>query len=380
MSRTTKARLALTSLALAASLGSASCSAEMDSPDEEPAAEESAVKVDTSTPLARAQYDANVAFASGYRARCKPGTGKPRVLVTGFGRFQGLTNNATGRMLASLLPGLSYPETRSPPPGEIDPPGPQLAVAQGTLTLPRSGDVELCAMILPVYWDLAAILIAREIDAFGPDFVMMNGVAGSRQELWLELGSINKAAPLDDGSDQLRPLPARNAPFAPILESAGPQDQSRSNLLSWKAVALGAADSVRAHEGDMDRGDRFGVLAPGVKLAGFPRDSNTYLCNNITYITGYLMDYPGRAVQLLRASQKSPTKPNYVKAKIARDVRRVPRVFVHWPSSLADRHTRTGAQVMASIVDAQLAARATEPPARGDNASAAPDLRGGDTF
>ena len=50
-------------------------------------------------------------------------------------------------------------------------------------------------MILPVYWDLAAILIAKEMDSFEPAFVMMNGVAGQRQPIWIELGATNEGVP-----------------------------------------------------------------------------------------------------------------------------------------------------------------------------------------
>jgi hypothetical protein len=116
----------------------------------------------------------------------------------------------------------------------------------------------------------------------------------------------------------------------------------------------------------------------GVKRAGFPRSSNTYLCNNITYITGYLMDYPGRTLQLLRSSTRVPGKPSYVKTRISRDTRKTPRVFAHWPSELATRHTSAGRDVMRAVLDAQLST--SEAPTRGQNADAAPDLAGGSTF
>lgn len=362
---------------LAASVCIAACSAETDAGDDA-LAEENAVKVDTSSSIGRAQYDANVAFVNAYRPKCTtPANGKKRVLVTGFGRFQSVANNATGRMVASLLPNLAYPETLPPPPGQVDAPEKQLAVGVGKITLPRSGEVEVCAMVLPVFWDLAAVLAAKEIEAFGPDFVLMNGVAGNRQDVWLELGSVNKAAALDDGSDQLRPLPAENASTAPILER-GPSQ--RSNLLSWRNVEASAKEE-RADAADLvEGGIRFGDVVNGVKLAGFPRGSNTYLCNNITYVTGYLMDNPGLTVRLLRASVKSSDKPNDVRARISRDMRNTPRVFAHWPSDLAAVHTANGKKLLLSIVDAQLSRAATDAPTRGDNRDAAPGLAGGQTF
>ncbi|HRG97445.1 MAG TPA: hypothetical protein PLR99_14425 [Polyangiaceae bacterium] len=374
-------RARLLPVVAAAALAAPGCTAQIDGPsDDEPAIEEeNAVKVDTRTPEGRAQYDANVAFANAYVARCKlPASGKKRAIVTGFGRFMGLANNATGRMAVGLLPGMEYPETAQPPAGAVDAPGPQLSVAAGAVTLPRSGDVELCVMVLPVYWDLAAILLAKEIDAFGPDLVLMNGVAGARQDLWLELGAVNKAAALDDGSDQLRPATSPGASSAPILESATSADQARANLLSWNAVEAAAR---AARDGAAERSDAagpFGDVLRGVKRAGFPRSSNTYLCNNITYITGYLMDYPGRTLQLLRSSTRVPGKPSYVKTRISRDTRKTPRVFAHWPSDLATRHTSAGRDVMRAVLDAQLST--SEAPTRGQNADAAPDLAGGSTF
>jgi hypothetical protein len=121
-------------------------------------------------------------------------------------------------------------------------------------------------------------------------------------------------------------------------------------------------------------------VVQGVKLAGYPRGSNTYLCNNITYITGYLMDHPGRTSLLLRASPRLPGKVNAVRAGISRDTREVPRVFAHWPSELAERHTARGKSIMLAIVDAQLSHAATDGAKRGSNADAAPGLQSGETF
>ena len=369
----------LVALALGACSVLAACSAESDPEGDDPSlSEENAVRVDTSSPQARAQYDANVAFVNGYRARCTaPRTGKKRVLVTGFGRFQSITDNATGRMVAGLLPDLAYPETAAPPAGEIDPPAKQLAVGFGTVRLPISGDVEVCAMVLPVFWDLAAVLAAKEIEAFGPDMVLMNGVAGGRQDVWIELGAVNKAATLDDGSDQLRPLPDDPSRQAPIL-TRGPAE--RANLLSWSSTLAAAKASREASADEREGGVRFGDVVLGAKLAGYPRGSNTYLCNNITYVVGYLMDNPGTTVSLLRASVRVAGKSNDVRARISRDMRTTPRVFMHWPSELARVHTARGRGLMLGVIDAQIAHPASDAPTRGKKADAAPDLAGGPTF
>jgi pyrrolidone-carboxylate peptidase len=344
---------------------------------------EDAVKVDTSSPQARAQYDANLAFAKSYKPRCTPSndTTRPRVLVTGFGRFMSVTNNATGRIMNALVPDAKYPETTAPPDGQLDLPAPQLSVGSTTLTLPNAGKVDVCAMILPVYWDLAAALIAKEVDALGPSLVIMNGVAGDRQPLWLELGSVNRAEALDDGSNQLKPAVAKNKDTAPIITGLSKADQARGLLMSWEHVRAAASDAITKHAKDMEGEESFDAFMSGVELAGYPRESNTYLCNNVTYVTNFLMDHPGRTVPLMRASVKKPGASNELDVKIKRDVTSVPRVFMHWPSELAGKHIDAGADIVRAVIDAQLTAIANgEAPSVGDNANANPDLAGGTTF
>ena len=341
-------------------------------------ASEDEVRIDTSTALARAQYDANVAFVNGYRPTCttarRPGV--KRVLLTGFGRFLSIRDNATGRIV-SALSGLPYPATEPPAAGEIDPPASQLAVGIKNAEWPLSGPVEICAMILPVVWDVAPLLLLRELEAFEPDLVLMNGVAGNRQDLWIELGGVNDASPLEDGSGILTPYDQRNAEgHVPILDDA---PRTHPNLMSWTSVQA-AARAARLTETDLD--DEFGDVLTGVSLAGFPRGSNTYLCNNITFVTSYMMDTAHVTEQLLVASAPVAGRANSVPVVLSRDHSRVPRAFLHWPSELTfgDR-AQNGARVLAALADAQLAAAGSgNAPVAGSNDLAAPDLGGGDTF
>ena len=333
---------------------------------------EDAVVVDTHEPLAKAQYDADAAFARSYTARCGKTSGRPRVLLTGFGRFQGIRDNATGRIVSRVVPAASYPETGPAAPGAIDPPEPQTSVAVGTVTFPKSGEVDVCAMVLPVYWDLAAILLAKEIESFDPAFVMMNGVAGSAQSLSIELGSVNRAMTEDDGSDNLRPLAASGESFATIIRSAAKSDTLKGLLLSYGSAKAAANTAIASHADHVVGGRRFDEILPDAKLAGFPRSGNTYLCNNISYVTNYLMSNPGKSVALLSSSTGTRSERKGLKVKIDRDVTAVPRVFVHWPSSLTGEHLDDAADVMRSIIDAQLSALSSpeEGPIAGSNAMA----------
>lgn len=339
------------------------------------------IAVDTSTPQARRQYDANVAFASSYEprgaARSSP---RPRVLVSGFGRFGSIADNAAGRAVSALVPEAAYPETRPPLPGEVDPPAPQLSVGAATLALPEVGEVDVRAMILPVSWDLAAILLAKEIEAFAPSFVLMNGVAGPRQPLWLELGATNRAADRLDGSSRLRPSCEPGQPYAKIIASAAPSEEARGNLLSWSGVRRAASEAIGA-QGDAGGARRFGDIVRGAALAGYPRASNTYVCNNLTYVIGWLMDHPGDEVALLRAGAPVEGAKNEVRVSIRADFRAVPRVFVHWPSALDREHHAASAEVMKAIISAQLRALSFgDEPTVGDDALADSGIEGGEVY
>ena len=307
---------------------------------------------------------ANRAFADDYRARAEAppsGARRPRALVTGFGRFLHNPTNATGQIVTRLLPDLRYPLTE-PPGAEVDPPGPQLAVAQGLIELPRAGEVELCAMVLPVFWDLAAFLVLREIEAFVPDLVVMNGVAGPRQSLWLELGAQNRAKDAPDGSNVLRPATA----MAPLVAGAS---EARSNLASWEAIADAARRELEARAGVVHDVERLDAVLQGVAFAGFPRTSNAYLCNATTYVVGHALDHPGEAIALM---QSSDGDVRYTAPSAEGDRRSaMPRWFMHWPSALDGVHLDAAADVLRAVVDAQLLAlEEGPPPTPGDNALA----------
>ena len=326
------------------------------------------VVVDTEGELAWAQYQANLELAASYEARCQAEpSDRPRVLVTGFGRFQSKTINATGLMVSELLDALEYPMTAPPAAGEIDPPGPQLAVALETVTLETVGEVDVCAMVLPVFWDLASVLVLKEVEAFEPDFVMMNGVAGSEQPLWLELGAVNRAVKLSDGSDILMPI----EDGAPLIADASADDMARPNLASWEALDVAAEKAIDERADERAGDKRFGDVLSGALFAGYPRDSNTYLCNNTTYVVGYVLDHPGTTVRLLEASHVRDGSEGGLDVELQADLAHVPRLFVHWPSSLAEGLEATGAEVMRALLDAQLAASlGGDEPTRGDNAIA----------
>jgi hypothetical protein len=221
-------------------------------------------------------------------------------------------------------------------------------------------------MILPVYWDLAAILLAREAQAFQPTMVMMDGVDTDRQPLLLELGSVNRAMLSSDGSDILHPAQPKGQPEAPILKSASKADELKGLFLSYGPVQDAANAAVQAHAGDLEAGEKLSDVLQGAKRAAFPREGNAYLCNNVTYVTNYLMSYPGKSVTLL---QPSNGPKDGVHVAINADLRAAPRVFVHWPSTLTGKHLDAASDVMRAMIDAQLVALegGKSPPVIGNN-------------
>jgi pyrrolidone-carboxylate peptidase len=325
------------------------------------------VVVDTQSEAAWAQYVTDVHFAEGYVPSCVPDptSGRPRVLVTGFGRFMDNAENATGRMVSRVVPGLEYPLTAQPAPGQVDDPAAQTRVKLGVASLPGVGEVDVCGMVLPVFWDLAAYLVLREAESFEPELVLMNGIAGARQPLWLELGSVNQAVALPDGSGVLVPI----EPGAPLLDEAPPDEQARGLLLSWQQVRTGGESRIAALAAETDGGGTpFGDVVQGVRYAGYPRQSNTYLCNNTTYVVGYVLDHAGQPVRLLEPSAPRPGGPTGIDLDFGPDLSSVPREFVHWPKELNDTHLDRGADVMAHLIAAQLTAQSA--PTRGDPAMA----------
>jgi hypothetical protein len=310
------------------------------------------VVLDTGTELAKRQHRANLDFARSYQAGCAPSWQRPRVVVSGFGRFLSIQDNASGRLVSTLVPGLAYPETSAPAASEIDPPGPQLAVTQAVVEIDGIGEVDLCGLVLPVYWDLAAVILAREVEAFEPDLVIMNGVAGERQPVWLELGGVNRAMRAPDGSGILEPHVAPGEEYAPLIQRAPEWEQQRGLVLSYHRVQAALRRALEERGAITEGGARLDEIAQGVLLAGYPRASNTYLCNNTSYVVGYLMDYPWTKVPLLTSSADR----SELIVEMGVDLWHVPRVFVHWPSTLAGAHLTAGAELLEVLIGEQLAA------------------------
>lgn len=335
-----------------------------EAPNEEGAGSESDVRVDTKSALARKQYDANVAFANTYRSRCNAAAPGKHVIVMGYGRFQDVTDNTAGR-LVEIVSGAKYPLTKRPTQGQIDPPGPQTSVATRTVQVAGVGTASICGVIVPTFWDLAPILLSREIEAFKPTVVIMNGVIGGERHLpmRIELGSANTAiTDENDGSGILRAFsPSGRLEEVPLIPSAPATLPSR---MSWQAVR-DAAVAVRQDEG----GDLASQIS-AVQLGGYPSEYLNYLCNNVVYVTNFLFTNPGKSVQLLEPSIPLNKADRGVTTILKGDFRKTARAFIHWPD--VSPNLRDGAaKILRAVVDAQLLATSKgDAPAPGDNRDA----------
>lgn len=154
---------------------------------------------------------------------------RPRILVTGFGRFPGMPSN------------------------------PSAALALALARSRRLGGARVDAVILPTLWSEAAALPAL-LDAAAPDIVLMLGVAGRRRHVCVELVARNAtgvfpdvagrrpaARRLQPGAPAQRPLAAAPMPLLKALREAGvPARLSRDagryvcNALAWRGYGWAA--------------------------------------------------------------------------------------------------------------------------------------------
>src|SRR5207302_813995 len=150
-------------------------------------------------PPARAQLDRMIAFAREFKPFSSPRSGRPRALVTAFGRFGEHATNASATLACALLDGTA---TFAPHASAIEPDDPRAHVVTiyGVIDLPSVGAVEIHVVVLPSMWDLAPFIALRAIDALRPDLVVMNGIGARVQPVAIESAASNRAALRDDAS------------------------------------------------------------------------------------------------------------------------------------------------------------------------------------
>jgi pyrrolidone-carboxylate peptidase len=248
-------------------------------------------------------------LAESYVAQAVPDDA-PRVLCTGFGPFKSHAVNATASMVAALV-------------GRHAGEPPFFAQA-------RVEGIAIAALVLPVAWELAPLLVLREIAAFAPQLVVMNGIAGGRREVLLELGAVN-AARLEP--DALGAVP-RDA--SPMLAGAPAEV---ANLASWDALLAAGRAAVATRAADRQDGVRFDDVVRDVRLAE-PRAGNVYLCNHTTFVVSHALTDANAPLTLLGA--EVPPRTHAPR-----------RLFVHWPDALRGAHIHSAVAVLRALIAAE---------------------------
>ncbi|MCK0209071.1 peptidase C15 [Starkeya koreensis] len=150
---------------------------------------------------------------------------RPRILVTGFGRFPGMPSNPSASLARALARGRSGA-------GRVD--------------------ARIEARILPTLWSEATAFPAL-LDAAAPDIVLMLGVAGRRRQVCIECVARNATGVFPDT--------ARRRPGGRRLEIGAP---------AQRALAASPMPLLRA-----------------LRLAGLParlsRDAGGYVCNALAW-------------------------------------------------------------------------------------------------
>lgn len=293
------------------------------------------MRLQTDHPLQHAQLAAEGAWLETLVLPPRP-RGRRRVLLTGFARFGVHERNASGELVAALLPDLEVPRFPGPQPDTVFSPELQFVAATGGVRW-DDVDVDLAVLVLPVLWDVAAAVVLRAVEQFDPELVVMSGVAGPRQPLWVELGASNQTHPRRDASGHLQPIAdARVVPGGP---PALAHRAAFPTLLELGRAQLAAEASLAE-------------VMPSVELTGFPRPGNAYICNATAYTVAYALSHPDRPLTLLEGSadQRGAT------LHLRRDRAHVPHFFLHWPSELRGVQVDAAARILRTMVSAQLRA------------------------
>jgi pyrrolidone-carboxylate peptidase len=237
----------------------------------------------------------------------------PSIVITGFGVFPGAPRNATQEMIAAIARdagiAMRRPSLRTP----------DFLVGRGAI-----GDAGVSLIVLPVLWDAAAMIVAKEARATRANVVVMCGIASKLSAITIE-GFATSARRMLPDRFGVKPLFQRGAAHA--LETTFDTKRARD-----------AAEAAIAREG----------LAMSVTERGID-EGNSYVCNATAHVAATLAL---RGVRVLRSS----SMPEGVAA---------PRItashgFVHWPADIPPERVDACARVLASMATSLIESRDAE--------------------
>jgi hypothetical protein len=243
------------------------------------------------------------------------------VLLTGFGTFPTTPRNATADMIRALAESadvkLRSPAFRS-----------ELAVGRGALALPSGMIVSVSLMVLPVAWELAAGLVAKEARATRAGLVVMSGVAPLPAITIEGLAVSANVARVDAFGMKPRHHPRRRVERRLAIATDDAHSAAQRALEHETAGSVTLAEAVRGVDRRAERRD------------------NAYVCN----ATAFAVEGLSRRGQRMLGSGQS--------AGVL-----VPRTFgrrsgfVHWPGAIQAHDAPACGRVLLAMVDALMAAR-----------------------
>lgn len=224
------------------------------------------------------------------------GTGR-RVIVSGFGLFEGAAFNPSGTVVRSFAAPAFQPSTI-----ELDQPqtpaaagepragrtveGDYGAIAENRSITIAGASYEMCFLTLDVLWDLAGAIVATEAHTFAPALIIMSGRNADDTAVW-EGGAINDATKQSgfhaDGSDAGADNTPQSGPHDPnddqgdvaILSDTPGLAPGAELAMTWDNAALWQA----THSAITAINASYRVEAP-VRW----RTGNDYICNNVSLV------------------------------------------------------------------------------------------------
>jgi hypothetical protein len=193
------------------------------------------------------------------------------------------------------------------------------AVGRGVVRFASGRDVDVSLMILPVMWEAAAALVAAEARAARASAIVMCGVAGPAQPIWVETVSTTARVARRDAFG-MRPRAAKST-----------------------GVVSATLDVRRACEAARDALDRE-ALTRVVRGAELRRssDDNAYVCNATAHDVGSLAT---RSRRMMRSSAHDGVETARMWGDIAHG-------FVHFPRDIDAADIPACARVLLALVDA----------------------------
>ncbi len=204
-----------------------------------------------------------------------------RVLISGFGLFDGVDYNGSGTVIKSMMDTQFWPQDSqflSQFPQTSATPGKLTSKDNGAFAVMRTLKIEeksydVCFVLLEVRWDLAAAILNYEIQKMKPNLILMTGRSGAKVEIEGEATNITTTL-LDFNFDgePLNTPPHKNIPNSKWIVDNYPT--SKTIKLNWDIEKVAQA------------------ITPLVKQLGFDTVSNTfaqpgndYICNNVSFYT-----------------------------------------------------------------------------------------------